>query len=115
MIDATRFMFDNEVERILLGTYKQERSALELSELYGIPIASCYRKIKELKNAGLISTAGSEIGKNGKIVKLYKANLQDAYVFYDNGRMKIRFTTILQMAKDFESRFKTAATSPIKE
>ena len=115
MIDATRFMFDNEVERILLGTYKQERTALELSELYGIAIASCYRKIRDLKNAGLISAVGSEIGRSGKIVKVYKANLQDAYVFYDNGRMKIRFTTILQMAKDFESRFNTAATVPKKE
>lgn len=115
MIDATRFMFDSDVERILLGTYKQERTAAQISEMYGIPIATCYRKINELRRVGLLSAVGSKIGRTGKVIKLYKANLQDAYVFYDNGRMKIRFTTILQMAKDFESRFKNVGTKEITE
>ncbi|MGI0149730.1 MAG: hypothetical protein ACREDF_09405 [Thermoplasmata archaeon] len=39
--------------RILLGTFDRAASALELSRRFGIPIAACYRRIKELGGLGL--------------------------------------------------------------
>ena len=106
MIDATRFVMDHEAERIILGTYKEERTAAEISEMYGIPIASCYRKINELTKAGLIAVAGYKISSRGKKINIYKAKLEDAYVFYQDGRMKVRFQVILSMAEDFRNRIK---------
>ena len=109
MIDATKFVMDHEAERIIAGTYEKERTATEISELYGIPISNCYRKINELKKAGLLEITGYRLSKRGKKINLYQANLKDAYVFYENGKMKVRFQVILEMTRDFMSRFQSVS------
>ena len=108
MIDASKFVMDYEAERVILGTYKEERTAAEISEIYGIPIAACYRKSNELTKAGLIAVSGHKVTSRGKKIKMYKAKLEDAYVFYQDGRMKVRFQVILSMAEDFRNRMKNS-------
>ena len=83
------FVMDHDVERILLATYKQERSANELSDLYGIPISRCNRKIMEMKNVGLINISETVIDHHGRNMDLYRANLKSAYVSYEGGKLKI--------------------------
>ena len=54
IFEASHMITDKYSVRILVGTAKKPKSAIELSEKYGIPIAACYRKIKELERAGLL-------------------------------------------------------------
>jgi len=110
MVDATELLTDMDMEKILLGTYQKSKCAMELSEIHGIPIAACFRKIKALKKKGLLNVTESVRTANGKNVEYYTANLENAYVFYDSGRVKVRFTVILQMAEDFRRRFENRAS-----
>ena len=110
IIDATEMITDMDFEKILLGTYQKSRSASELSETYGIPIATCFRKIKELKKKGMLNVTETVRTAGGKKVEYYSANLDNAYVFYDSGRVKVRFTVVLQMAADFRRRFERTAS-----
>jgi len=107
-IDATHLLMDKDIERILLGTYGKSRSALELSELYGIPIATCFRKIKQLRKMGLLEV-NNIYSENGKNIELFSANLDNAYVYYDSGNLKVRFKIVLQMANDFRRRYEQFA------
>ena len=110
-IDATELLMDTDMEKILIGTYNMSKNASELSEKYGIPIAVCFRKIKILKNRGLVRVVETVKGDNGKAVEYLTANLENAYVFYDSGRVKVRFTVVLQMAEDFRRRFERASNA----
>jgi hypothetical protein len=109
-IDATELITDMDMEKILLGTYQKSRSAPELSEVYGIPVAVCFKKIKTLRKMGLLKVTETVRAANGKKVEYYTANLDNAYVFYDSGRVKVRFTVVLQMAQDFRRRFESSAS-----
>jgi len=110
IIDATELLTDMDMERILLGTYQKSRCAPELSERYGIPIATCIRKTKALKKRGLLNVTETARSADGKKMEYYTANLENAYVFYDSGRVKVRFTVVLQMAEDFRRRFERTAS-----
>ena len=108
IIDATNLLNDLDVERILIGIYGKARSASELIELYGIPVATCYRKIELLKDLGLISITETVFSPSCKKTEYYTANLDNAYVFYDSGKLKVRFKVVLRMASDFRRRYESS-------
>ena len=111
-IDATQLLMDQDIEKILIGTYQGARSALELSEIYGIPTATCFRKIRQLREMGLLEIEKTVYTSNDKKVDYYSANLENAYVYYDSGRLKVRFKVVLQMANDFRRRYEQFADKP---
>jgi predicted transcriptional regulator len=98
-IDASELITDMDMEKILLGTYQKSRSAPELSEVYGIPIAVCFKKIKTLRKMGLLNVTETVRAASGKKMEYYTA-----------GRVKVRFTVVLQMAQDFRRRFERTAS-----
>ena len=112
IIDATNLLMDQDIEKILIGTYQGSKSAQELSEVYGIPIATCFKKIRQLSNMGLLNVSESVYTSSNKKVDYYSANLENAYVFYDSGKLKVRFKVVLQMANDFRRRYEQFADKP---
>jgi hypothetical protein len=110
MINATELFMDADMEKILLATYNNRRSASDISEKYGIPIAVCFRKIKILKFRGLLSVVEKVKTGKGKTVEYLSANLENAYVYFDSGRVKVRFTVVLQMVEDLRMRYERAST-----
>jgi hypothetical protein len=109
IIDATNLLNDPDVERILIGTYGKTKSTSELIELYGIPVATCHKKIEFLKDLGLIRVIETVFSPSGKKVEYYTANLDNAYVFYDSGKLKVRFKVVLRMASDFRRRYESSS------
>ena len=112
IIDATQLLMDKDIEKILISTYQGAKSALEISEAYGIPTATCFRKIKQLRSMGLLEVKETVYTSRNKKVDYYSANLENAYVFYDSGKMKVRFKVVLQMANDFRRRYEQFADKP---
>ena len=101
MINATKFVGDVEVEKILLGTCGREMTVRWISVAYGIPPAVCYRKVLALLNGGLLTETRAHLCRDGKIIKFYRANLEKAYVHYDDGRIKIRLKVVLNITKEY--------------
>jgi len=104
-IDATALLGDEEAEKILLATYISPKSGIEISEIYRIPIAHCFRKIRELERLGLLRCVRTEIGPNGRKKRYYKSNLENAYVTVEDGKFKVRLELALTMAEDIRRRF----------
>jgi len=109
-MDTISLLVDEDIEKILLGTYNHPRSARELSEKLGIPIARCYRKIRILESAGLLKREKTLIDRRGRILYLYRSLLDDAYVFFENGRRRVRFRVAMGIARDFRERWKLLRT-----
>lgn len=109
MLNASELLMDQDVEKILLGTYKQSRSIPEMSDACGIPLVVCYRKVSKLVELGLLKTDKTMSTKAGKTINFYEANIDDAFIFYRNGKIKVRFRIVLQMASDLRNRLNYVA------
>lgn len=85
-----RAVSDEYTARILAGTSKRPASALELSDLFDIPIAACYRRLRRLEEMGLIYCEGQVTSTNGKAIHLYRSRLQSVTVQLEHGRLRVR-------------------------
>ncbi|UCE38254.1 MAG: winged helix-turn-helix transcriptional regulator [Thermoplasmata archaeon] len=88
---ASSFISDKYAGKILAATYNSPKSAKQLSKKYNIPIAACYRRIRELEKLGLLVCAGIIYDSRGKGTKLYQSQLNGAYVYLLEERLKVHF------------------------
>ena len=108
MKEAKKILADDEVQKILKATYMVPRSPIEVSEIYGIPIANCYRKIKVLEDAGILKAVDVKKDFRGRRTTYYRAQMENAYVTYGDGTMRIRFETLMHMSSVLRQRIMSA-------
>lgn len=90
-LQLSQTVMDPYSARILLGTWERASSALELSRRFGIPIAACYRRIRELEAMGLVYCERSLPSRNGKGLQLFRCRLKSVRVSLEEGRLKASF------------------------
>ncbi len=78
--------------RILRATLHRPLDAITLSTQLGIPIAVCYRRIKELEKLGLLQKEGRKLTSKGKWINLYKATIKDAEIKMIDGKIVMKIT-----------------------
>jgi predicted transcriptional regulator len=105
-LEASRLITDEYSAKILVATYKKPKSAIELSREYGIPIAACYRRIHALEKAGLIRCTERALTQKGKRISLYLSQLKNAYIFFENGKLRVRFQLASGSTQDFGGDWK---------
>jgi hypothetical protein len=105
-LEASRLITDEYAARILVATFKKPKSAIDLSREYGIPIAACYRRIHMLEKAGLIKCVERALTQRGKRISLYLSQLRNAYIFFENGKLRVRFQLASGVTKDFGGDWK---------
>lgn len=76
--------------RILLGTHDRPASALELSHRFGIPIAACYRRIRQLESMGLVVCEKELPSRNGKGLQLFRSRVRSVRIALEAGRLRAR-------------------------
>lgn len=91
VIDASRLITDEYAAKILVATYRRPKSAIELSHKLGIPIAACYRRIHSLEKAGFLTCSERVLTQKGKRMSVYISNLKNAYIFFEDGTLKVRY------------------------
>lgn len=84
-------MTDEYAVKILVATVRQPRSAQDIATKFGIPIAACYRRIKDLEAAGLLVCQERRLSQQGKRVSYYLSMLKNAYVFFEDGHLRVKF------------------------
>jgi DNA-binding Lrp family transcriptional regulator len=77
--------------KILVATIRAPKSAQEISQAFGIPIAACYRRLRELEAKGLVVCTERRLSREGKRVSYYVSMLKSAYVFFESGKLKVKF------------------------
>ncbi|RLF49355.1 MAG: ArsR family transcriptional regulator [Thermoplasmata archaeon] len=88
--ELVQLLTDEYGAKILVATYRSPKSALELSQKLGIPIAACYRRIHALENVGLLECVGVERGLKGKKIKLYKSKIKQVMIYFERGNMRVK-------------------------
>src|SRR5205809_7747290 len=87
---VTQTIMDEYCARILLGTFDHPVSASELGRRFGIPIAACYRRIKELEVMCLVYCERAEPSRNGRRLRLYRHRLLSVRTAFDVGTLHAR-------------------------
>lgn len=93
-----RILARPEARRLILASFVRARSAFELSERTGIPVARCYRLLWKLRAAGLMSVEGARVFARGRAKLLFRARLRGLELFLrgDNRLMgRIRRSRVL--------------------
>ena len=85
---VTKLLSDEYTVKILTATYKMPRSANYLRIKFDIPIAACYRRIRELEKMSLLNITEKILTPRGKRVALYQSNLKSAYLTFEKGKLK---------------------------
>jgi len=98
LLDKSRLLTDEYAVKILAATVRSPRNAQQISEQFGIPIAACYRRIRELELAGMIICTERKLSRQGKRVCYYMSRVRTAALQFENGKLKVRFTMMDEAA-----------------
>ena len=89
-LQLSQIVMDEYSARILLGTVQRAASVLELSRRFGIPIAACYRRMKELEGLGLVYGERELPSRNGKGIQLFRSRLKSVRISLEEGNLRAR-------------------------
>ena len=89
-LEISQTVMDEYAARILMGTFERPASALELSRQFRIPIAACYRRIKELEGLGLVYCERELPSRNGRGLQLFRSRLKSVRIALEDGRLRAR-------------------------
>jgi len=82
-------MLDEYSSRIISLTSEEPLNAVDLSNALGIPIAACYRRIRALKEAGVLKEEGRVVSVGGKLVATYRSSVESAELLLQDGRLRV--------------------------
>jgi len=91
LLRTSQLLTDEYSVKILVATIRIPKCAQEIADSFGIPIAACYRRIRDLEKEGLLTCTERRLSQKGKRVSYYLSMLKSAYVFFENGRLKVKF------------------------
>ncbi|MFB6302521.1 MAG: helix-turn-helix domain-containing protein [Haloferacaceae archaeon] len=66
----------------ILGTTNEPQSAQELSDRLDIPIATCYRRIEDLTDVGLLSLEDSVLSEERRRVDVYRREVDQLTISF---------------------------------
>lgn len=89
-IEITNLLTDRYVAKILLATHGKPLSAQQLSRKYDIPIAMCYRAIKQLGNLGFVICIDKVLNNRGKWVKRYISQVIKVSAVLEHGKFRAK-------------------------
>lgn len=76
---------------IISATQRQEKTAIELSQRFGIPIAVAYRRVAELVQAGFLEAAGQALTRDAKRIWMYRSKVARAQAEFDGSALRVSF------------------------
>lgn len=73
----------NKYNAAILEAAAEPKSAQELSDELEVPIATCYRRINELTDAGLLELHDRPLSDNHRRIKVYRRSVDEITVTFE--------------------------------
>lgn len=89
----------------ILCATQSPASARELSEDLGVPIATCYRRIEELVEAGLLESEGRQLSEEGRRTTVYRRTVDAVTVDLTGDRPEVTGEERPESRNRFEEGF----------
>jgi hypothetical protein len=95
----------------ILGATDEARSAQELSDHLGIPIATCYRRIEELTDAGLLRLEDSVLSSDHRRVDVYRRDVEEVRVVFGDGSYGVEPQRRTEVKNKIDDAWQTLTSS----
>jgi len=92
----------------ILCATRTPASAQELSEEIDVPIATCYRRIEELVEAGFLKTEGRQLSEDGRRTNVYRRTVDEVTVDLTGDRPKVSRKERSEAKNRLEDQFEEA-------
>ncbi|WP_227374074.1 ArsR/SmtB family transcription factor [Haladaptatus halobius] len=79
----------NKYNAEILDATHEPKSAQELSDELGIPIATSYRRIEELTEANLLKLTGREFSNEGRRTKVYRRDIDSVAITFRSDGLEV--------------------------
>lgn len=111
--EIARLLVDDFCRRICLSIMEKSLSIEEISTKQHVSINTCYRKIHELQEYGLVAVDKIEIEKGKKLVR-YLATFKGFSISLESGRFEVDMIQN-QDSSDRLNEMLSEMTNPVKE
>lgn len=91
-IEIVNALSDEYSRKIVLAIMSKSQSIEELSRDLGIPISTCYRKVRHMLRFGIVRPVRTIIDETGKKYVSYAASFKNASVRFESGEMMVDVT-----------------------
>ncbi|MFQ6107124.1 MAG: tetratricopeptide repeat protein [Thermoplasmata archaeon] len=80
---------DREDRRILMAVWNRAKTVSQISKQLGIPIAECYKRVKNLRSMGLLTRLrfGNVLDPERKTIDLYKLDSREGTIVAKRGKL----------------------------
>ena len=102
-----RALLDDQSRLILTSTMLVPKSVVDITREERIPVTSAYRKVKELKQFGLLKVERIVLTADGKKYELVKSTIRAASVVFDKGTLDVDVTANVEADEKMVKRFFT--------
>lgn len=102
-----RALLDDQSRLILISTMLMSKSVVDITREQRIPVTSAYRKVKELKQFGLLKVERIVLTEDGKKYELVKSTIRAANVVFDKGTLDVDVTANVEADEKMVKRFFT--------
>jgi hypothetical protein len=102
-----RALLDDQSRAIITSTVLGAKSVIDITREQKIPVTSAYRKVKELKEFGLLKVERMVITDDGKKYELVRSAIRSASVQFDKGNLGVDVTNNVEADEKMVKRFFT--------
>ena len=102
-----RALLDDQSRLILTSTMLVPKSVVDITREQRIPVTSAYRKVKELKEFGLLRVERIVLTDDGKKYELVRSAIRAANVQFDRGILDVDVTSNVEADEKMVKRFFT--------
>lgn len=95
----------------ILGATGEPRSAQELSNRLDVPIATCYRRIEELTDAGLLELEDSVLSDDHRRVDVYRREVDELTVVFGDGHFRVEVEKRTRVKNKIDDAWRTLTNS----
>lgn len=100
-----RAILDDHSRLILEATMQMSKSVIDITREYNLPVTSAYRKVKELKEYGLLKVDRIILTPDGKKFEMVRSTIRAVSVQFDNGTLDVDVTSSIQADEKMVKRF----------
>jgi len=84
-------LFDGFSYKVVMSTIEDSKTVFEICKENDLPISSTYKKIKKLKDLGLLFIDRIVINEKGKKVVFYKSKIQSVELILNKKQVLLQF------------------------
>ncbi len=103
---------DDPSRRILNSAIAAGKTVEEMSAEQGLPLSTCYRKVRGLLDEGLMILERMVVTQTGKRYAVYRTSILEAKISFNDGAVDIQVTPNPDVLDKLRRRWLSAAYEP---